>query len=153
MYLSKLRLSILFLRQSRQTSHGCPVRKVVRTMLEQSSTPPAHLHIISKRARLQIPVSEIHFVEVFDWKCIIHCNAGIQYESNMPLKSIQTQLPSEQFIRCNRSFLVNLDHVSSVEKEALITDGGASVPISIRNRPEVRRICTAYFWHKNSLPQ
>lgn len=122
-------------------------------MLERSSTPPAHLRIISKRTRLQIPVSEIHFVEVFDWKCIIHCNAGIQYESNMPLKSIQTQLPPQQFIRCNRSFLVNLDHVSSIEKESLITDGGAAVPISIRNRPEVRRICTDYFWRKNSIPQ
>lgn len=122
-------------------------------MLEHSTLPPTHLRIISKRTRLQIPVSEIHFVEVFDWKCIIHCNDGIQYESNMPLKSIQTQLPPQQFIRCNRSFLVNLDHVSSIEKESLITDGGDAVPISIRNRPEVRRICTDYFWRKNSIPQ
>ena len=52
-----------------------------------------------------------------------------------------------------RAFLVNLDHVSSVEKDALITDDGAAVPISIRSRQEVRRICADYLWHKASLTQ
>ena len=120
-------------------------------MLPSNENLPPHLRIISKRARLEIPVSEIHFIEVFDWKCIVHCSAGVQHETNMPLKDIQNRLPSGQFIRCNRSFLVNLDHVSSVEKDALITDGGASVPISIRSRPEVRRICVDYFWQKADI--
>lgn len=120
-------------------------------MLPSNENLSPHLRIISKRARLEIPVSEIHFIEVFDWKCIVHCNAGVQHETNMPLKDIQNRLPSGQFIRCNRSFLVNLDHVSSVEKDALITDGGASVPISIRSRPEVRRICVDYFWQKADI--
>lgn len=109
---------------------------------------PTRLYVISNRTRLEIPFSEIHFIEVFDWKCIIHCNAGVQHETNIPLKDIQNRLPARQFIRCNRSFLVNLDHVSAVEKDALITDGGASVPISIRSRTEVRRICAKYAWQK-----
>lgn len=120
-------------------------------MLPSNENFPPHLRIISKRARLEIPVSEIHFIEVFDWKCIVHCNAGVQHETNIPLKDIQNRLPPGQFIRCNRSFLVNLDHVSAVEKDALITDGGASVPISIRSRPEVRRICADYFWQKADI--
>ena len=102
-------------------------------MLPTHESLPSHLRIISKRTRLEIPISQIHFIEVFDWKCIVHCDAGVQHETNVPLKDIQTRLPPEQFIRCNRSFLVNLDHVSSVEKDALITDDGAAVPISIRS--------------------
>ena len=57
-------------------------------MLPSNENLPPHLRIISKRARLEIPVSEIHFIEVFDWKCIVHCNAGVQHETNMPLKTV-----------------------------------------------------------------
>ena len=122
-------------------------------MLPIPESSPSHLRIISKRVRLEIPISQIHFVEVFDWKCIVHCDAGVLHETNVPLKDIQKRLPSRQFIRCNRSFLVNLDHVSAVEKDALITDDGAAVPISIRSRQEVRRICADYLWQKSGLSQ
>ena len=132
---------------------AAPEERRLGYMLPTHESLPSHLRIISKRTRLEIPISQIHFIEVFDWKCIVHCDAGVQHETNVPLKDIQTRLPPEQFIRCNRSFLVNLDHVSSVEKDALITDDGAAVPISIRSRQEVRRICADYLWHKASLTQ
>lgn len=118
-------------------------------MLPMRASPDPGLRIISKRTRLEIPLADIQFIEVYDWKCMIHCTSGARHETNLPLKEIQSQLPENQFIRCNRSYLVNLDHVTSIEKEALVTDGGDRVPISIRHRQEVRQLCADYLWQKS----
>ena len=107
-------------------------------MLPTHESLPSHLRIISKRTRLEIPISQIHFIEVFDWKCIVHCDAGVQHETNVPLKDIQTRLPPEQFIRCNRSFLVNLGHVERIESSDFLMSDGARIPISSANLPRAR---------------
>lgn len=132
-------------------SEGAPlIERRVRKMLPRSTAPS--LHIVSKRARVEIPLSDIRFIEVYDWKCIVHCATGVCHETNMPLKDIQNQLPKKQFIRCNRSYVINLDHVISIESDCLITDSGDRVPISIRSRQAVRHLCADYLWRKSSNP-
>lgn len=108
------------------------------------------LHVISNRVRVNIPTSDIRFIEVFDWKCIIHCGAGVDYETNTPLKNIQSVLPCEQFIRCNRSFLINLDHIRTINRDTFFTDLDAPVPISVRRRADVHRQCTSYLSRKRT---
>ena len=46
----------------------------------------------------------------------------------MSLKSLEEQLPSAQFIRCHKSFIVNKDVVTALETGNLIL-GDKSIPI------------------------
>lgn len=111
------------------------------------------LHIISNRSRIAIPLEEIRFIEVYDWRCIVHCGGGVCHETNMALKQIQSQLPAGQFVRSNRSYVINLDHVVSIETDSLVTDTGDRVPISIRSRQQVRTQCAEYLWQKYAKQQ
>lgn len=47
----------------------------------------------------------------------------------MTLKSLEEQLPTEQFMRVHRSFIVNLDRINAIERSAILIDK-ASIPIA-----------------------
>ena len=107
--------------------------------------PSPTLRVVSDRVPLQIPLSEIVFIEVFNWKCVIHRAGKPSLETNTPLTELQRQLPSEQFVRCGRSFLVNLDHLARIEEDALISDTGDRIAIPTRMRQAIRRQSAEYF--------
>ena len=47
----------------------------------------------------------------------------------MTLKSLEEQLPVEQFMRVHRSYIVNLDWINAIERSAILIDK-ASIPIA-----------------------
>ena len=47
----------------------------------------------------------------------------------MTLKSLEEQLPTDQFMRVHRSYIVNLDRINAIERSAILIDK-ASIPIA-----------------------
>lgn len=100
------------------------------------------LRISIHRELIEIAVQDIVFIEVFNWKCMIHLASGARQEVNMPLKALAEQLLSPTFIRCGRSFLVNLDYLCGLSNDALHLRGGAVIPIPRRGRAELIPYCS-----------
>lgn len=111
-------------------------------------TKPKSLHIFIHRESLSIPVQDILFVEVFNWKCMIHRASGQPIGVNMPLKRLAGELISPSFIRCGRSFLVNLDHLREVTADSLILQDGTTIPIPRRERAALLHYCTRFLSSK-----
>ena len=111
-------------------------------------TQPNPLRISIHGETLSIPVQEILFVEVFNWKCMIHRTAGQPIGVNIPLKKLAEELVSSSFIRCGRSFLVNLDHLSEVTADSLILRNGKIIPVPRRGRIELLAYCTQFLSQK-----
>ena len=66
---------------------------------------------------------------------------GDSYEANMNMDDILKLLP-DYFIRCHRSYIVNINHVSQVEKGEVILRKGERIPVSRANNREVKdRVC------------
>lgn len=68
----------------------------------------------SKEGIRKLPVSEITYIESVRHQITIH-TIGDSFETYGTLKSIEEKLPSEQFIRCNSGYLVNLRFVERVK--------------------------------------
>ena len=109
---------------------------------------PRVLRVAIHRELFEIPVQEILFIEVFNWKCLIHRLAGEPIGVNMPLKALAEELSGPSFIRCGRSFLVNLDHLSRVTADSLILRGGRVIPVPRRERAELLPYCTQFLTSK-----
>lgn len=43
------------------------------------------------------------------------------------------------FLKIHRSYLVNLQHISLIEKESVLLDQGSRVPMSRRRREEIKQ--------------
>ena len=105
------------------------------------------LRISIQRETLSIPVQDILFVEVFNWKCLIHRVSGEPIGGNMPLKKLAAELISPSFIRCGRSFLVNLDHLNGMTADSLVLRGGKTIPVPRRERAELLHYCEQFLPH------
>ena len=75
-----------------------------------------------------IPLYSLLWVESSQRGCVFHTSQE-QIQIRQPMRELTESLPGHIFLRCHRSFIVNLSHVRSVDKTSLHMSDGAEVPI------------------------
>lgn len=78
---------------------------------------------------IQLPVSEIKYVEALSKATIIHTTTEV-FESKQPLKQLEDALSLYGFFRTHKSYLVNLKHVKSHTQQEVTLLCGESVHLS-----------------------
>ena len=86
-----------------------------------------------------VPVDAVKYVEVNGHYVVYHTIEG-SYKQYATLKSVETKLPSENFVKCHRCFLVNLGFVDSIQKDEILI-GKERLPIS---RPQKKVFLSAF---------
>lgn len=77
-------------------------------------------------------------------RCILH-TADEEYPLYMKLDDIEQQMLDEKsrFLRCHRSYIINMDHVTAVDEQFRL-DNGDSVLIRSRSRAQIKKTYIAY---------
>ncbi|MEM9546840.1 MAG: LytTR family DNA-binding domain-containing protein [Bacteroidota bacterium] len=84
---------------------------------------------------------EINFIKSEDIYAFVYYG-GARHFINCSLKSLEEMLPRDSFLRCHRSYLVNLDRVvkfKRTNKFTLLLENGLEVPISRQKKELVMR--------------
>lgn len=84
------------------------------------STEKRHALIWHKNEYKHVPLDEIMWIEANSSYCDIHATGERKFTLSFPLARIEERLPKEQFIRIQRSYLVNINHVKSLIGHSLI---------------------------------
>lgn len=110
-----------------------------------------HLHqdyrailIKSKGSLYKVLVKDIYYICIINHLCYVYGTFKPDddethltcYETWMQLNNAAKEIDSPRFVKCNPSYLVNIDHVSRLTKECLVI-GGAELPISRNKRKDV----------------
>lgn len=92
-----------------------------------------------RNSYMNIPYERIIYIESCNNRCILH-TAEEEYPLYMRLDDIEKSVCNEEkrFLRCHRSFIVNMDHVSAVD-EQFVLDNGESVLIRSKSRAQVKK--------------
>lgn len=61
------------------------------------------------------------------------------------ISDMEQMLPKENFIRCHRSYLVNIKYIKVVNKDAITLENGIKIPISRGKYEEVNEAFINYF--------
>ncbi|PNV61210.1 DNA-binding response regulator [Clostridium sp. chh4-2] len=90
----------------------------------------------------KIRIAEIVFVEVFDNTSVIHLeNENIP--ARIPLKSLEEEIKradqQADFLRCHRSYLVNMNWIMALRNDFFLMDTGIPIPISKYTRRQTVR--------------
>ena len=96
---------------------------------------PQHLFIRSDRKMVKVLLDDIQYIESFSDYLKIHTTDGLVI-TRETLSRLKKKVPSAQFLRIHRSFIVNRRHISSFTKEMVIV-GDSELPISRSYRTEV----------------
>lgn len=90
---------------------------------------------ISIKGRMKkLEVSGIHYVEVRDHDLIFHTEGG-DFESKGAMKDVEASLETEHFFRCNKCYLVNLEHVEGISGNDLLV-GNDVIQVSRSRKKE-----------------
>ena len=85
----------------------------------------------------ELTLSSILYVEVLGHRSYIHTQKRSIVVSQT-LGNLEAVIDSRDFLRCHRSYLINMNHVQSFQKHCFIMSNGTTIPISIANRSRVR---------------
>lgn len=92
---------------------------------------------------VRIPAGEIFAVEAFAHSVSIITARG-NYKVNMSISAAEKTL-HEGFIRCHRSYLVNLKHVRRITRTAVVLDNGTEIPLSRNSYQSVNQAFIEYY--------
>lgn len=80
------------------------------------------LALTIQRKRVQVPLADIMYVESEGKYCHIHSAEGT-FSALSTLDSIERELPSPRFLRCHKSYIVNLEYVSAIKTDFVLKNG------------------------------
>ena len=86
---------------------------------------------------ISLSANDITYVEVFDHNLVYHTTRG-EYTVRGRLSDVIEKLSPDRFVMCNRSFIVNLRHVSNVTADYLMI-GDTRISVSKSHRKELMK--------------
>lgn len=94
----------------------------------------------TEQGPLSLPVSKIWYIEARAHQCILYT----EDESHILCTSISEMAANlcnrQEFVRCHRSYIVNIQHVSAIVKPELVLDDKRRVPVSRSAEKEVNQV-------------
>lgn len=74
--------------------------------------------------------SDIVYISSSNHKLCIYLTDGSEAYCYSKLDELASQIKSDLFVRCHKSFMVNLSHIREMTSDGFLTDSGALIPIS-----------------------
>ncbi len=97
---------------------------------ESLRTTPNHLFVKSEYKLIRIELDNIKYIESQHEYIKIFLINSNPVMTQISMKNIEEQLPSDRFMRVHRSFIVNLARVSVIERNRIVFDDKIYIPVS-----------------------
>ena len=101
-----------------------------------------YIEVLADRQNVKIPLIKIFFIEVYDKDVLFHTAEGV-FKTHTPLDSIEQRL-GKSFLRCHRSYIINMNHVDKITGQDIILRNGEVVPMRQRGRSDIREAYSAF---------
>jgi DNA-binding LytR/AlgR family response regulator len=88
------------------------------------------LFIKSEYKLIRIELNTIKYIEGMSEYVRIHREQAKSIMSLLTLKSLEEQLPEDQFMRVHKSYIVNLKKITEIESNVIVCGDGITIPVS-----------------------
>ncbi|MFV0394501.1 MAG: LytR/AlgR family response regulator transcription factor [Coprobacillaceae bacterium] len=97
------------------------------------------IEVVSNRRKIKIPLIKIFYIETYGRETVIHTDVGeITTTMTLLLDNLEQTL-GKSFLRCHRSYIVNMNHIKQILPEDILMKNGNKVPIRQRNRAQIHK--------------
>ena len=88
---------------------------------------------------IKIKLSDIQYFEIQDHSIIVHTvNTNLNaWRFCGKLSLLEAQLSNIGFVRIHKSYLVNIQHLSRIQKESVVLDSGTELPCSRQRKKDI----------------
>jgi len=96
---------------------------------EQTRQFARYIEVMVNREPVRILTREIRYAEVFKNLCVIHM-VNNDVKTYTAIDTLEEKLGGAPFLRCHRSYIVNLRRVTDLREDVFCLEGGGEVRIS-----------------------
>ena len=107
------------------------------------------IQIRSEYMTMNIPLKDIIYIEVFNKTCIIYTKQKT-ITSSISLSELESKLEKEGFLRCHKSYLVNMNFIGEYNNFGFFLTTKQFIPISKRERLKHRETHLNWLWKTGS---
>ncbi|MDD3333972.1 MAG: LytTR family DNA-binding domain-containing protein [Eubacteriales bacterium] len=108
----------------------------------------AYLNVPSGRQEIKVFLRELKYIETGN-HCLLFHTKRETIQSPLTMEQTVTALkPYPDFIRCHRSYIINLAAVEDVTETNVLLTGGDSVLLTVKNATALRRQIADYLWRE-----
>lgn len=113
--------------------------------VEQINSKNNTLFIKSEYKILRIKLEEIKYVEGMREYLQIHTINDAPVMTLMSMKKLEEFLPSDSFMRVHRSFIVNLNQITTIERNRIVFDSNVYIPVSEQYKEKFKNYIDNFF--------
>jgi len=113
------------------------IEKALRLCRELFARSGRLIEVKSEYQTIQIPARHIVYAEVYAKCTVLHMINGDTVKTYTPLDEIEEKL-GVPFLRCHRSYLVNMKYVKDAQTDSFLMQNGDSVPLRQSKRSELK---------------
>ena len=88
---------------------------------------------------IRIPYEEILFIEMYSHNATINTHSG-KYITRKTMSDILSELDSEIFMKCHKSYIINIQHISSISQKCIILSNNTSIAASIKYATDINKM-------------
>jgi len=97
-----------------------------------------YLQVLSEWEQIDIPLQSLVYIEIQGHQAYLHTRDQV-ISTRRSLDDLENTIHSSDFIRCHRSFLVNMDYITGIQGKDLCLEDDTRVPIGPSNAAQVKR--------------
>ncbi|BBF43054.1 two-component system response regulator [Lachnospiraceae bacterium KM106-2] len=101
------------------------------------------IEVISKRVSMRIFLKDIQYVEIYGRTCEICTTQGI-ITTNISMNKMEQLLDCPCFLRCHRSYMINMNYIHKIEQSKIYLDSFTSIPLSQRHQTQIKEAYHKY---------
>ncbi len=109
-------------------------QRIDRAIARMHKRTKAFISVAVKGGMKKVDVSRIAYVEVQDHDLIFHM-VDVTFASKGTLSELEGVLPAEQFFRCSKCYLVNLEYVQAVQSSDILVGSDLIQVSRARKKP------------------
>ena len=117
--------------------------EAMRRVLRITGRDVRTVRIQSGRDRLAVPSGQIQYAEVYNHETLLHLG-NRTVTAQHTLAALEDMLGGEPFLRCYRSYIVNIDYVERIDGDAFVMKSGQRIPIARDGRKGIQSRYLAY---------
>ncbi len=103
------------------------------------------LYIKSEHRILKIELSDIKYIEGMREYVRIHLIHDKPVMTLISMKKLEEALPSDSFMRVHRSYIVNLNRITTIERSRIVYDENVYIPVSEQYKEAFKKHIDQYF--------
>ena len=115
------------------------------TLPEELSFKEDFLFIKSEHKIIKINLKDITYMESMREYVRIHLKNRSPLMTLISMKKLEESVPSDIFMRVHRSFIVNLQSITTIERNRIVYDEKTYIPVSEQYREAFRAYVEQYF--------